>query len=48
VAEKYRQRLLKDQDKLFSFLDHHGVPWQNNNAEYAIKASSHCTSPEGP
>jgi predicted RecB family nuclease len=37
VAEKYRQRFLKYQDKLFTFLDHHGVPWHNNNAEHAIK-----------
>jgi predicted RecB family nuclease len=37
VAEKYRQRFLKYQDKLFTFLDHNGVPWHNNNAEHAIK-----------
>jgi hypothetical protein len=37
VAEKYRQRFLKYQDKLFAFLDHDGVPWHNNNAEHAIK-----------
>jgi hypothetical protein len=37
VAEKYRQRFLKYQDKLFTFLDHDGVPWHNNNAEHAIK-----------
>src|SRR5262249_10206699 len=29
VAEKYRQRFLKYQDKLFTFLDHDGVPWHN-------------------
>lgn len=37
VAEGYRKRLLKYRDKLFTFLDHDGVPWNNNNAEHAIK-----------
>jgi hypothetical protein len=37
VAEKYRQRFIKYQDKLFTFLDHDGVPWHNNNSEHAIK-----------
>jgi hypothetical protein len=37
VAQKYQKRLLKYQDKLFVFLDHDGVPWNNNNAENAIK-----------
>ena len=37
VAEKYRKRLLKNQEKLFVFLDHDDVPWHNNNAEHAIK-----------
>src|SRR5262249_34031538 len=37
VARHYRQRLLKYRDKLFTFLDHDGVPWNNNNAENAIK-----------
>jgi hypothetical protein len=23
---------------LFTFLDHDGVPWNNNNAEHAVKA----------
>jgi hypothetical protein len=30
--------LVKDRDKLFTFLNHDGVPWNNNNAEHAIKA----------
>lgn len=38
VAGHYRQRLLKYRGKLFTFLDHDGVPWNNNNAENAIKA----------
>ena len=37
VAEAYRNRLLKYQDKLFTFLNHDGVPWNNNNAEHAVK-----------
>jgi hypothetical protein len=37
VAEALRQRLLKNQDKLFTFIQHDGVPWNNNNAENAIK-----------
>jgi predicted RecB family nuclease len=37
LAEKYRKRFLRYQDKLFVFLDHDGVPWNNNNAEHAIK-----------
>ena len=35
---KYRNRLLKYRDKLFTFLHHDGIPWNNNNAEHAIKA----------
>ena len=31
------KRMLKYKDKLFTFLDHDGVPWNNNNAEVAIK-----------
>jgi hypothetical protein len=37
VADGYRKRLLKYRDKLFTFLDHDGVPWNNNNAEHAVK-----------
>jgi hypothetical protein len=37
LARHYRTRLLKYRDKLFTFLDHDGVPWNNNNAENAIK-----------
>jgi len=38
VTEKYCNRLLKGRDKLFTFLDHDGVSWNNNNAEHAVKA----------
>ncbi len=37
VADGYRRRLLQYQDKLFTFLGHDGVPWNNNNAEHAVK-----------
>ena len=38
VAIKYKKRFEKNNDKLFTFLDYDGVPWNNNNAEHAIKA----------
>jgi hypothetical protein len=34
----YKKRFEKNREKLFTFLDHDGVPWNNNNAEHAIKA----------
>jgi predicted RecB family nuclease len=37
LARKYQKRLNKYRNKLFVFLDHDGVPWNNNNAENAIK-----------
>jgi len=37
VAEKLRQRMLKYQIQLFLFMDYDDVPWNNNNAEHAIK-----------
>ncbi len=38
TALKCKERLEKNQNKLFTFLDYDGVPWNNNNAEHAIKA----------
>ena len=38
AATKCKQRFVKDRDKLFTFLRYDGVPWNNNNAEHAIKA----------
>ena len=38
VASGYKRRFEKNKDKLFTFLDHDGIPWNNNNAEHAIKA----------
>ena len=37
VAQALRDRLLKNQNKLFTFLDYDDIPWNNNNAENAIK-----------
>jgi hypothetical protein len=37
IATKYKKRFEKSGQKMFTFLDHDGVPWNNNNAEHAIK-----------
>lgn len=37
AARTLRERLLKWQQKLFTFLRYDSVPWNNNNAENAIK-----------
>ena len=35
---KYKKRFQKKSgEKLFTFLDHDGVPWNNTNAEHAIQ-----------
>jgi hypothetical protein len=36
-AIKYQKRFEKYGVRLFTFLDYDGVPWNNNNAEHAIK-----------
>src|SRR4051794_32869749 len=38
VASGYKKRFEKNRKKLFTFLDYDGVPWNNNNAEHAIKS----------
>jgi predicted RecB family nuclease len=38
VAISYQRRFAKYRDRLFTFLDYDGIPWNNNNAEHAIKA----------
>jgi Transposase IS66 family len=40
-ATAYKSRFEKNAGKLFTFLDHDNVPWNNNNAEHAIKAFVH-------
>jgi predicted RecB family nuclease len=36
LAESYQKRLLKNRKGLFTFLQHDGVPWNNNSAEHAL------------
>ncbi len=38
TAVRCKKRLEKNRSKLFTFLNYDGVPWNNNNAEHAIKA----------
>jgi len=38
IAAKCKKRFEKNRQELFTFLDHDGVPWNNNNAEHAIKS----------
>ncbi len=38
LAEGYQKRLRKNEGRLFTFLDHDNIPWNNNAAEHAIKA----------
>lgn len=37
TAEALRARLIKNRHKRFEFINHDGIPWNNNNAEHAIK-----------
>jgi hypothetical protein len=37
VSQHYQERMVKYREKLFTFLDRDGIPWNNNNAEHAIK-----------
>jgi hypothetical protein len=38
AALTFVERFEKNRDKLFTFLKYDGVPWNNNNAEHAMKA----------
>ena len=38
AARKIIERLQKNRNTMFTFLDFDDVPWNNNNAEHAIKA----------
>jgi transposase len=38
AARRIIERLQKNRNTMFTFLDLDGVPWNNNNAEHAIKA----------
>jgi len=37
TAIKIRERFEKNRDKQFTFLKYDGIPWNNNNAEHAVK-----------
>jgi hypothetical protein len=37
LSNKYKKRFERSGEKMFTFLDNDGVPWNNNNAEHAIK-----------
>jgi predicted RecB family nuclease len=37
LAVAYQKRFIKYREKLFLFLSHDGIPWNNNNAEHSIK-----------
>jgi len=54
AARKWKERFEKNRDTLFTFPAYDGVPWNNNNAEHAIKAFARLrriigglTSPKG-
>lgn len=38
IGIKWQNRILKNRGKLFTFLHYDGVPWNNNNAEHAVKS----------
>ncbi len=38
AAAALKKRIGKNREKLFVFLDCDGVPWNNNNAEHAVRA----------
>jgi hypothetical protein len=37
VVRKLKKRITRYRGKLFTFLDYNGIPWNNNNAEHAVK-----------
>ena len=38
ASRKFVERLQKNRNEMFTFLDFDDVPWNNNNAEHAVKA----------
>ena len=38
VSSSLQKRINKNRDRLFTFLDYDNVPWNNNNAEHAVRA----------
>ena len=47
-AKSYQKRLQKNKDRLFVFLEGDGIPWNNNNAENAVKAFVYRRRQNGP
>jgi hypothetical protein len=41
TAQSAQERIIRNKDSLFTFLNYDGVPWNNNNAEHAIKRFAH-------
>jgi hypothetical protein len=40
LTVSYQKRFRKNRDRLFTFLDYDDIPWNNNNAEHAIRPFS--------
>jgi len=38
VASALQKRISRNRERLFTFLDYDGIPWNNNNAEHAVRA----------
>ena len=38
IGESWKKKFLAHKTELFTFLDYDNIPWNNNNAEHAIKA----------
>jgi predicted RecB family nuclease len=38
LAQKTQERFKRNRSRLFTFLDYDNVPWNNNNAEHAVKS----------
>lgn len=47
-AQALRARLLKNRDRLFTFIEHDDVPWNNNGAENAIRRFSYFRDETAP
>jgi hypothetical protein len=41
TAQSVQERIIRNKGRLFTFLNYDGVPWNNNNAEHAIKRFAH-------
>jgi hypothetical protein len=37
AARALKKRIERNKDKLFTFMEYEGVPWNNNNAEHAVR-----------